>query len=166
MASIDWINTTTVRQDEKHVCFGIWCDFYWRFDGKLLWAYVLHTAERRWCVKPFPYHYTTHHYMKMVPFRGIIGKIIRDHYYWILQNVPKYVDHFEWFITSISYVTSCSDPEYIRNEFPLQRYRNAELVWFCIVRLNKLLYKPSNCLWYVTNWRSCGVIGMNDKFES
>ena len=58
----------------------------------------------------------------------------------IVQYFSKYVNHFEWFITSISYVTDCADPKYIRNELPLQRSRNAELVWFLVVRPNKLLY--------------------------
>ena len=25
---------TTTKQDEKHLSFGIWCDFYSRADGK------------------------------------------------------------------------------------------------------------------------------------
>ena len=29
-----WVKTTT-RQDEKHLSFGIWCNLYQRFDGKL-----------------------------------------------------------------------------------------------------------------------------------
>ena len=32
MASIDWAKTTA-RQDEKHLCLGIGCVLYYRFDG-------------------------------------------------------------------------------------------------------------------------------------
>ena len=39
LASMDWAKTTA-RWDEKHLSFGIWYDFYERFDGMLFWAII------------------------------------------------------------------------------------------------------------------------------
>ena len=37
---MDWANTTA-RRGEKHLCFGIGCDLYWRIDG-------IHTTVSKW----------------------------------------------------------------------------------------------------------------------